>query len=58
MPPVPTKGEYPAEWPDLACVVKDEACWKCVRCGHAHDPVSGHTLTVHHFDGDKGNSAR
>lgn len=43
-------SEYPADWKDIAKRVKDEADWKCVRCGHAHEPATGYTLTVHHLD--------
>ncbi len=43
-------GEYPANWKEIAKAVKDDAEWKCVRCGHAHDPANGYTLTVHHID--------
>lgn len=50
-------GEYPQNWKEIARQVKDAAGWKCIRCGHDHDPASGHTLTVHHFNGDKGNCA-
>jgi hypothetical protein len=46
-------GSYPAEWPSIARLVKEEAGWLCVRCGHPHDVASGHVLTVHHFTGDK-----
>jgi hypothetical protein len=49
-------GAYPADWPEIAQRVKDEAGWRCIRCGHPHDPTSGHTLTVHHFDLDPSNS--
>lgn len=49
------KGEYPSDWAQIAKKVKDEAGWKCIRCGHEHDFESGHVLTVHHFDGDKSN---
>jgi 5-methylcytosine-specific restriction endonuclease McrA len=45
-------GEYPANWPEIAMKVKDEAGWKCVRCGHPHDIDSGRVLTVHHIDMD------
>lgn len=59
-------GEYPAEWVELAQAVKQEAGWRCVRCGHPHtspcDELCTHppgtklrVLTVHHLDGDKGN---
>ena len=48
---------YPREWPERAMAVKDLAGWRCQRCGHPHDPPSGHTLTVHHLDCDPGNLA-
>lgn len=51
-------GEYPDDWPEIAKAVKDEADWKCVRCGAAHHPPSSYCLTVHHFDGDKANCER
>lgn len=57
MPPV-IKGTYSSDWSRVARLVKDEAMWSCVRCGHVHDPAAGRCLTVHHFDGDKGNNAR
>jgi len=50
-------GEYTDDWPDIARQRKEEAGWKCVRCGHLHDPEHGYTLTVHHLDGDKSNNA-
>lgn len=43
-------GEYPRNWNEIAQRVKDEAGWKCVRCGHPHESASGHVLTVHHLD--------
>lgn len=46
-------GQYPPEWPVIAKQVKEEAGWRCVRCGHPHDPASGYTLTVHHLTGNK-----
>lgn len=46
-------NDYPTDWDSLAKLVKDEADWKCVRCGHAHEPAAGYCLTVHHFVGDK-----
>ncbi len=49
------RGEYPADWPVIAKATKDEADWRCVRCGHPHAPRIGRTLTVHHLDGDKAN---
>ena len=48
-----TRGKdktYPPEWPSMARAIKDAAGWRCVRCGHPHDPPSGYTLTVHHLD--------
>ena len=58
MPAARPKNDYPACWPLLSRQVKDEASWRCVRCGHGHCPESGHVLTVHHFDGDKANGER
>jgi len=55
---LPIKGEYPGNWAEIAELVKAEADGCCVRCGHAHDPEAGRTLTVHHFDGDKANCER
>lgn len=52
------KNTYPENWPMIAYQVKDEAGWKCVRCGHAHDPKTGYTLTVHHLDGNKANCSK
>ncbi|MFA5187558.1 MAG: hypothetical protein WC551_13850 [Patescibacteria group bacterium] len=49
------KGTYPDDWPQIAERVKENAGEKCERCGHGHHPASGHVLTVHHLDGDKGN---
>ena len=43
-------GEYPPNWNEIAVAVKDEAGWKCVRCGHPHDIPGGYMLTVHHLD--------
>jgi len=43
-------GEYPPNWNEIAQAVKDAANWKCIRCGHRHDPETGYTLTVHHLD--------
>lgn len=40
---------YPDNWPEIAKQVKDEAGWKCERCGHVNDRESGHVLTVHHL---------
>lgn len=51
------RGEYPANWKEIATQVKDAANWQCVRCGHPHDPLARRVLTVHHLDGDKSNCA-
>lgn len=50
-------NDYAPDWKSIATSIKDAAGWKCVRCGHAHEPATGHTLTVHHLDGDKANNA-
>ena len=50
-------GEYPPNWKDIAKAVKDAAGWKCVRCGHRHEPETGYCLTVHHLDIDPSNCA-
>lgn len=52
------KNDYTADWPEIAKLIKDDARWNCIRCGHEHDHPSGHVLTVHHFDGDKSNNER
>ena len=43
-------SDYPADWAEISLRVKRAADWRCVRCGHPHDYVSGHVLTVHHLD--------
>lgn len=48
-------GTYPSDWPAIARQVKEQANWCCARCGHPHDPSTGHTLTVHHLDNNKSN---
>jgi 5-methylcytosine-specific restriction endonuclease McrA len=48
-------SDYPEDWPEIAKAVKDAAGWKCVRCGHPHDPAAGYCLTVHHLDLDPAN---
>lgn len=32
------RGEYPADWPDVARRLKEEAGWRCERCGHPDGP--------------------
>jgi len=53
----PTDSQYPDNWKEIALDVKSKAGWKCVRCGHEHDPETGYTLTVHHLDIDPSNCA-
>lgn len=48
--PRKSTGEYPPNWNEIAKRTKDEAGWKCLRCGHDHDPKAGYCLTVHHLD--------
>lgn len=48
---------YPTNWRKIALTVKTEAAWRCVRCGHIHEPRAGYTLTVHHLDMDPQNCA-
>lgn len=50
-------GSYPENWHEIATATKEAAGWKCVRCGHPHDPKTGHTLTVHHLDMNPANCA-
>jgi len=47
---------YPPDWREIAQRVKDEAGWRCVRCGHPHDTPAGYTLTCHHLDMDPSNN--
>lgn len=51
----PSTGEYPQDWKEISERVKNEAGWRCVRCGHEHDTASGYMLTVHHIDLNKSN---
>lgn len=50
-------GDYPPNWKEIANAVKDAAGWRCIRCGHPHDPKTGYCLTVHHLDIDPSNCA-
>lgn len=50
MPRKSCSGQYPDDWPEIAGRVKEQAGWKCIRCGHVHDRGSGYVLTVHHLD--------
>jgi hypothetical protein len=49
-------GNYPATWQEIATDVKAAADWKCIRCGHKHDPENGYCLTVHHMNMDPSNN--
>lgn len=49
------KPPYPSDWASIAHDVKSDSNYKCIRCGHTHDPGAGYTLTVHHLDGDPSN---
>jgi rubredoxin len=53
----PPDSKYPDNWNEIAKAVKDTADWKCVRCGHIHEPETGYTLTVHHLDINPANCA-
>jgi predicted nucleic-acid-binding protein len=50
-------SHYPDDWLAIANKAKEEAGWKCERCGHLNDYESGHVLTVHHLDMDCENNA-
>lgn len=39
-----SQGNYPEDWSEIAKAVKDAAEWRCIRCGHAHEPGAGYTL--------------
>lgn len=45
---------YPPQWPIAAWFVKENAGWRCERCGVPHGDVPN-VLTVHHLDGNKWN---
>lgn len=34
--------EYPRDWKEIATGVKEEAGWRCVRCGHPHESPKKH----------------
>lgn len=53
--PRPSTGEYPENWKEIALQTKQDAGWKCIRCGHPHDVKAGYMLTVHHIDLNKSN---
>jgi len=49
-------SEYPDDWDAITEGIKAAVGWRCEHCSHPHDPASGHTLTVHHLDGDGSNN--
>jgi hypothetical protein len=53
----PSRGEYPDNWDEIATRVKDQAGWRCIRCGHDDDAAAGYCLTTHHLDLNKSNCA-
>ena len=55
--PRKSTGDYPPNWKEIAKAVKDKHDWRCIRCGHLHDPKAGYTLTIHHADLNPSNSA-
>jgi hypothetical protein len=48
---------YPPDWLQIARRVKEEAGWRCVRCGREQSNEPGKFLTIHHLDLDPSNSA-
>jgi len=48
-------SNYPTNWKEIAAHLKNNHNWKCERCGKEHNPATGHTLTVHHLDGNPAN---
>lgn len=50
-------GDYPENWKAISKRIKDNAGWKCERCGHPHDVENHYVLTVHHLDVSKDNCA-
>lgn len=56
MPRAHIRGKYAENWPEISVSIKTAAGWRCVRCLRDHNPSGGRCLTVHHFNGDKGNN--
>lgn len=50
-------GDYAKDWGYIATRLKERHNWRCERCGHQHNVVTGHVLTIHHLDGNKSNNA-
>ena len=53
---LPICGQYAPDRDAIHDRVRAEAGGKCIRCGHVDCVVTGHVLTVHHFDGNKANN--
>jgi 5-methylcytosine-specific restriction endonuclease McrA len=53
---LPICGTYAPDRDEIHDRVRAEAGGKCIRCQHVDDVVTGHVLTVHHFDGNKSNN--
>lgn len=49
---------YPTVWGIITRELKEEHGQCCERCGRAHEPAAGYTLTVHHLDGNPANCER
>lgn len=60
MPIKPEKKHlYPKDWKEIALKVKEEAGWRCERCGIPHNPDNpASILTVHHKDRNPTNNSR
>jgi hypothetical protein len=41
---LPITGDYATDWPRISMATRDEAGWRCVRCGHPFDRVTGRPL--------------
>ena len=51
------RGIYTSDWHQIAHDVKAKHNWQCERCFALNEVETGHVLTVHHLDGNKGNMA-
>lgn len=43
------RENYPDNWDEISLQVKQEAGWKCERCGEPHSVETWHILTTHHI---------
>jgi three-Cys-motif partner protein len=48
---------YPSNWEEIAHRVKENAGWRCQKCGHSHDPAANYILTVYPRDGNWANTS-